>query len=333
MIKAYAAYQPKGELKPFEYDPGPLGDYEVEIDVKYCGICHTDLAMIDNGFGYTRYPFVGGHEIVGIISSVGKNVSHLKIDDFVGVGWGAGYCMTCEACLSGNNNFCPSMRSVMLSPHGGFAERVRAGAEGVLKIPDLLDKQSAGPLFCAGITVFNPLIQYDIKPTDKVGVIGIGGLGHLALQFLKAWGCEVTAFTSSERKMTEALEFGAHHAVNSLASSEIAKSGRYDLIISTVNANLDWNAYIGALRPKGRLHIVGTVMEPMKIDILPVILSQNSISGSPAGSPATVAKMLEFAARNNIKPVIEKFNFDNINEAIQKLRTGQVYYRIVLSHE
>ena len=332
MIKAYAVYEPKGELKPFEYDPGLLSYNEVEIDVEHCGICRSDLSMIDNEWGITKYPLVAGHEVVGTISSIGDNVSHLKVGDFVGLGWHSGYCMTCGTCLSGDHNLCSSAQRTIVAHHGGFSDKVRASAASVVKLPDSIDKESAGPLFCAGITVFNPLVQFNIKPTDKVGVIGMGGLGHIALQFLNAWGCEVTAFTTSEKKKTEALELGAHHTLNSREPPEIkAASGQFDLIISTVNVKLDWNTYIGTLRPKGRLHFVGVALAPIDVGAFPLIKGQYSISGSPVGSPANIAKMLNFAAQHNIKPVIEKYSFDNINEAITRLRSGQAHYRIVLS--
>jgi len=333
MIKAYAVHEPKGELKPFEYDPGILGDNEVEIDVEHCGVCHSDLSIIDNEWGISQYPLVAGHEAVGTISSAGDNVGHLNIGDYVGVGWHSGYCMTCSYCLSGDHNLCASAQPTIVGHHGGFADKVRASAVSVVKLPDSIDKESAGPLFCAGITVFNPLVQFDIKPTDKVGVMGIGGLGHLALKFLNAWGCEVTAFTSSEKKKTEALDLGAHHTLNSREPSEIeAATGQFDLIISTVNVKLDWNSYIGALRPKGRLHFVGATLEPIDAAVFPLIMGQRTISGSPVGSPKNIAEMLNFVARHNIKPIIEKYRFDNINEAITRLRSGQTRYRIVLSH-
>ncbi|MBF0501428.1 MAG: NAD(P)-dependent alcohol dehydrogenase [Candidatus Riflebacteria bacterium] len=332
MIKAYAAYEAKGKLRSFEYDPGPLGNNEVEIDITHCGICHSDLSMIDNEWGITQYPLVAGHEVVGTISSAGENVSHLKIGDFVGLGWHSCYCMTCGTCLAGDHNLCSSAQPTIVAHHGGFANKVRAGAASVVKLPDSIDKETAGPLFCGGITVFNPLIQFDIKPTDKVGVIGIGGLGHIALQFLNAWGCEVTAFTSSERKKTEALELGAHRALNSRDPSEIkTASEQLDLIISTVYVKLDWNAYIMTLRPKGRLHFVGATLDPIDVGVFPLIRGQHSISGSTVGSPENIAIMLDFAVRHNIKPVIEKYSFDNINEAIERLRNGHVHYRIVLS--
>ncbi|MBT3879428.1 MAG: NAD(P)-dependent alcohol dehydrogenase [Candidatus Scalindua sp.] len=331
MIKAYAAYESKGDLKPFEYDPGQLSNDEVEIDVQYCGICHSDLSMIDNEWSFSQYPIVPGHEVVGTVSSVGNNVTHLTVGDVVGLGWHSGYCMTCHSCLSGDHNLCSSAQATIAGHYGGFAEKVRANAPSVVKLPDTIDKESAGPLFCGGITVFNPIIQFNIKSTDKVGVIGIGGLGHLALQFLNAWGCEVTAFTSSDNKKAEALKMGAHYTINSRDTSAIeAASGQFDLVISTVNVKLDWSAYISTLRPRGRLHFVGAFLEPINVDLFPLLVGQRSLSGSPVGSPGTIAKMLDFAVRHNIKPVIEKYSFDDINEAIARLRSGQTHYRIVL---
>ena len=334
MIKAFAVHEPKGELKPFTYDPGELGDTEVEIDVEFCGICHSDLSMIDNEWGITQYPLVPGHEVVGTIAAAGSKVKDLQVGDLVGLGWHSGYCMTCESCLSGDHNLCSAAQSTIVAHHGGFAEKVRANATSVVKLPDSIDKASAGPLFCGGITVFNPLVQFNVKSTDKVAVIGIGGLGHMALQFLKAWGCEVTAFTSSEDKKKAVLELGAHHAINSRSPTEIAAAaGQFDFILSTVNVKLDWSTYLETLRPKGRLHFVGATLEPLDIGAFPLIMGQRSVSGSPVGSPGNIGRMLQFAARHNIIPVVEKYSFDNINEAIARLRSGKAHYRIVLSRK
>ncbi|MEO6146930.1 MAG: NAD(P)-dependent alcohol dehydrogenase [Sulfuriferula sp.] len=331
MIKAFAAFEPQGELKPFEYDPGTLKPHEVEIDVQYCGICHSDLSVIDNEWGITQYPVVPGHEVVGAIGQVGGDVKHLKVGQIVGLGWHSGYCNECEPCKTGDHNLCATAQATIVGHHGGFADKVRASADSVVPIPDGIDLESAGPLFCGGVTVFNPLVQFDIKPTDKVAVIGIGGLGHMALQFLNGWGCDVTAFTSSEDKKKEALELGAHHTLNSRDPKEIeAAAGRFDMIISTVNVKLDWNLYLGTLKPRGRLHFVGATLEPLDINVFSLIMAQRSISGSPVGSPLTIAKMLDFAKRHHVKPVIEKYSFDNINEAIKRLRSGKAHYRIVL---
>ena len=331
MIKAFAALEPKGKLQPFEYDPGVLKSDEVEIDVKYCGICHSDISVIDNEWGVSEYPVVPGHEVVGTISAVGDRVTNLKVGQVVGLGWHSGYCNTCQPCNEGDQNLCATAQATIVGHHGGFADKVRASAESVIPVPEGMDLESAGPLFCGGITVFNPLVQFNIEPTSKVGVIGIGGLGHMALQFLNAWGCEVTAFTSSESKKQEALDLGAHHILNSRNDDELAAAaGKFGLIVSTVNVKLEWNLYLNTLKPKGRLHFVGATLEPLDINAFALIMQQRSISGSPVGSPATIVKMLDFAQLHDIKPVIEKFSFDDVNEAIAKLRDGDVHYRVVL---
>ncbi len=332
MIHAYAAFEPGGELKPFEYDPGPLGPDQVTIAVEHCGICHSDLSMLNNEWGLSKYPLVAGHEVIGTLAAVGDAVTNLTVGQRVGLGWHSGYCMTCQACRSGDHNLCSASVTTMLGPHGGFADRVRASAASVVPLPEALDARSAGPLFCGGVTVFNPLVQFDIQPTDTVGVIGIGGLGHLALQFLNAWGCQVTAFTSSAAKREEALAMGAHATLDSRDPAAFeAAAGRFDLLLSTVNVKLDWNACVAALRPKGRLHFVGVTLEPADLQVIPLISGQRTVSGSTVGSPATIARMLEFAVRHKIQPVIESFRFDQVNAALERLGSGQARYRIVLS--
>lgn len=333
MISAYAATEVGGELQPFEYDPGELGENEVEIDVKYCGICHSDLSMLDNDWGMTEFPLVPGHEVVGTVAKTGKKVSTLTVGQSVGLGWHAGFCNHCACCQSGDHNLCATAEATIVQHHGGFADKVRAQANSVIAIPEGVDLESAGPLFCGGITVFNPLVQFDISPTAKVGVIGIGGLGHMAVQFLNAWGCEVTAFTSSETKINEALELGAHHTLNSRDEKALeAAAGQFDLIISTVNVKLDWNLYINTLAPKGRLHFVGATLEPLDLGVFGLIMAQRQVSGSPVGSPATITKMLDFAKLHNIQPVIETFPMEKVNDALKHLRSGRAKYRIVLKN-
>ena len=215
MINAYAATEPGGTLEPWEYDPGPLGTTEVEIEVEHCGICHSDISMLNNEWGMSTYPIVPGHEVVGKIGAIGSDVSHLEVGQKVGLGWHSAYCMTCHNCMSGDHNLCRTATATIGGHHGGFADKVRAAAASTIPLPEQLDISKAGPLFCGGITVYNPLKQYNVQPTDRVGVIGIGGLGHLALQFCNAWGCEVTAFTTSDSKRDEALQMGAHDTINS----------------------------------------------------------------------------------------------------------------------
>lgn len=330
MINAYAAHEAGGELKPFTYDPGELRPHEVEIDVLYCGLCHSDLSVIEDEWGMSEFPVVPGHEVVGRIGQLGDQVTHLDKGQLVGLGWHAGYCGHCHSCNSGKQNLCGEAQPTIIGHHGGFADKVRAEAASVVPIPDSIDPAVAGPLFCAGITVFNPLVQFDIKPNSHVGVVGIGGLGHLALQFLHAWGCEVTAFTS-DAKRNEALELGADHTLNSRDENAVAEAaGRFDMILSTVSVKLDWNLYLSTLKAGGRLHFVGATTEPLDINVFQLILAQREVSGSPVGSPTTIAEMLEFAARHKIAPQVERFPMSRVNDALERLKNGDVRYRVVL---
>ena len=294
-------------------------------------MCNIVVSVLNNEWGMSSYPLVAGHEVVGTVAQVGDHVTHLTVGQTVGLGWHSGYCDTCSSCMSGDHNLCYSAEGTIVGRHGGFAEKVVANASSVVAIPDGLDLATVGPLFCGGITVFNPLVQFDIKPTDKVAVIGIGGLGHMAIQFYNAWGCEVTAFTSSDDKRDQALSFGAHHTINSRDPEAIeAATGRFDYVISTVNVKLDWNLYVQTLKPKGRLHFVGATLEPLDLQVFPLLLGQRSVSASPVGSPATISQMLDFAAQHKIKPLIEAYPFNEINEAIARLESGNARYRVVL---
>lgn len=333
-IKSYAAFEPKGKFEPFEFELGELGVEDVEIAVNYGGLCHSDLSMLNNEWRLTKYPFVAGHEAVGEVVAIGANAKNVKIGDKVGLGWNSSSCQYCEQCLSGYQINCPNLEATIVNRYGGFADKVRCHWSWAVKLPDALDLSKAGPLFCGGITVFNPFVQLDIKPTDKVGVIGIGGLGHLALQFADKWGCEVTAFTSDASKTDELKELGADFVVNSRSDEELAKlKGKFDLIISTVNVTLNWNAYLTALAPKGKLHVVGASLEPMAIPAFGLISGQKGVSGTATGSPSIVAKMLEFCARHNIEAVTENFKMSQINEAFNRLESGKARYRIVLEND
>ncbi|ACK73564.1 Alcohol dehydrogenase GroES domain protein [Gloeothece citriformis PCC 7424] len=331
MIRAYAAHEPGGKLEPFEYEPGSLGDEEVDIKVEYCGICHSDLSMLKNDWGMTQYPFVPGHEVVGVVEAVGSKVKNLQIGQKVGLGWYSRSCMTCEFCMSGNHNLCQDAEGTIVGRYGGFAEKVRAHQGWVIPLPEGVNPVTAGPLFCGGITVFNPIVQFNIKPTDQVGVIGIGGLGHMALGFLRAWGCEITAFSTSPDKEAEAKALGATHFVNSRDPEALkALTNSFDVILSTVNADLDWPTYIKLLRPQGRLHLVGVIPNPLSVPIFPMILGQKSVSASPLGSPTTIAQMLNFAGRHHLEPIVEFFPLEQVNEALERLQSNKARYRIIL---
>lgn len=333
-IKAFAAFEPRGKFQPFDYEAGELRPEEVEIKVSHCGICHSDLSMLNNDWAMTVYPFVGGHEAVGEIVGVGENVKGVKVGDKVGLGWNAETCMQCEQCLSGYQINCPNLVGTIVAHHGGFADRVRCHWAWAVKLPDALDISKAGPLFCGGITVFNPFVQNDIKPTDKVGVVGIGGLGHLALQFADKWGCEVTAFSTSVSKADEAKSLGADLVVDTRSDAELEKlKGKFDMILTTANQPLKWDLYMNALAPKGILHVVGAVLEPIPVVSFQLIANQKSVSGTATGSPVVVKKMLEFCARHNIETVTEHFKMSEINEAFEHLESGKARYRIVLEND
>jgi len=330
-VHAYAATSPSSPLTPFTYELPPIDAEHVDIRVEYCGICHSDLSMLRNEWGFTTYPLVPGHEVVGRVEVVGSLVKNLNVGDRVGLGWFSESCMTCPQCMGGDHNLCGSGEGTIVGRHGGFADLVRAHWAWAIKIPEALPAVSAGPLFCGGITVFSPIVEFNVRPTDRVGVIGAGGLGHLAIQFLNKWGCEVTAFSSTPDKADELTKLGAHRVVNSRDSEALkAEAGRFDFIISTVAVPLEWMAYVAALAPKGRLHTVGAIPEPVALEAFPLIMGQRSFSGSPLGSPATTALMLEFCARHGIAPMVEEFPLSEVNKAIDRLENGSPRYRIVL---
>jgi uncharacterized zinc-type alcohol dehydrogenase-like protein len=330
-IHGWAAHGAKQKLEPFTYDAGPLGLEEVEIAVEYCGLCHSDLSILNNDWGLSRYPVIPGHEAVGRIVAAGDHVKGLQIGQRVGVGWSVDSCMHCHECMTGHHNLCPEVGATIIGHHGGFADRLRAHWAWTFPLPDALDISSAGPLLCGGITVFAPLLVHGVKPTDRVGVVGIGGLGHLALKFANAWGCEVTAFTSSVSKTEELQRLGAHRVVSSRNSAEIlAAANSLDFLLITVNIPLDWSALLKTLRPNGRMHVVGAVLEPMPIPAFDLIMSQKSVSGSPTGGPAAISAMLDFAARHGIVPQVEHFPLSKVNDAIEHLAAGKARYRVVL---
>ena len=330
-VNAYAAHEAGGKLEKFQYELPELGSDQVDIKVDYCGICHSDLSMLNNEWGMTQYPLVPGHEIVGEIVAVGNEVKNLNIGDKVGLGWFSGSCMHCDQCMDGSQHLCGTAEATIVGRHGGFGDYVRGHWSWAVQLPKGIDMAKAGPLLCGGITVFNPIILAGVKPTDKVGVIGIGGLGHMALKFLSAWGCEVTAFSSNPDKKDQILKMGAHKVINSRDPKELESiAGSLNFILNTTNVTLDWNSYLMTLAPKGRFHNVGAVLEPMAIPAFTLIGGEKSVAGSPLGSIALTRTMLDFCVRHNIYPTVEEFKMDEVNKAIKHLEDGKARYRIVL---
>jgi uncharacterized zinc-type alcohol dehydrogenase-like protein len=333
-IHALAARKPKGPLEPFSYDPGPLGPDQVEITVRYCGVCHSDLSMYNNDWGLTTYPFVPGHEAIGAVAAVGDQVRAVAVGQTVGLGWNSGSCLYCRPCLTGNHNMCVRLQQTIVGRHGAFATRVRCHWVWATPIPEGIDLAKAGPLLCGGITVFNPLLQESVLPTHRVGVIGIGGLGHMALQFFNKWGCDVTAFSSSTAKSDEIRKLGAHHILDTHSADALKRAaGAFDFILSTVAVKLDWPLYIEMLAPKGRLHVVGVAPEPIPVPVFPIIAAQRSVGGSPSGSPATVQSMLDFCVRHGVAAVVEELPMSQATEALARLEAGKAHYRLVLRND
>ncbi|WP_199255662.1 NAD(P)-dependent alcohol dehydrogenase [Mycolicibacterium mengxianglii] len=334
-INAFAATTTGAELTPYEYEIGELGPLEVDVEVTHCGICHTDLTVIDSDWGAT-VPVVAGHEVAGIVTAVGSLVDtdRLAVGQRVAVGGIAGTCMSCEYCLTGRQQLCLSRDNLAFrGDRGGFASSVRASDwRFVYPIPESIDLQHAGSLLCAGVTTFAPFIRHGIKPTDHVAVVGIGGLGHLAIQSAAAWGCEVTAISSSPDKREQVTELGADHFIATRGTNELAQAaGTFDFIISTVTANIPWDDYLAALKPQGTLIMVGVPEEAMQLNPISLVFSEKKISGGLVASPSETAQMLDFAARTGVRPTVEIFAMTDINKAIARVRSGDVRYRAVVA--
>lgn len=332
-IKSYAAPQASAELELYEYDAGELKAEDVEVQVDYCGICHSDLSMIDNEWGFSQYPLIAGHEVIGRVVALGDAAQDkgLKIGQRVGIGWTARSCGHCDACISGNQINCLEGATPTILNNGGFADKLRADWQWVIPLPEQMDIESAGPLLCGGITVFKPLLMHHVTATSRVGVIGIGGLGHIAIKLLHAMGCEVTAFSSNPAKEQEVLAMGADKVVNSRNPEALtALAGQFDLIINTVNVDLDWQPYFEALAYGGNFHTVGAVLKPLPVPAFTLIGGDRSISGSATGTPYELRKLMKFAGRTGVAPTIEMYPMSKINEAIQHVRDGKARYRVVL---
>ncbi len=264
--EAESASAPLQKVKRVLLEPGAN---ELVLEVLYCGLCHSDLSMIDNNWGISQYPLVPGHEVVGRVVSVGAGVDSSVIGQIRGLGWISGSCFRSDQCLEGTSDLCPSLDATIVGRQGGFASHVKAHQDWTVVVPKGMDPAVAGPLFCGGITVFAPLLDEQVSPMAHVAVVGIGGLGHMALQFARAWGCEVTALTTDLTKAREARGFGAHNVMH--LDELPALAGRFDLVINTVNQSLDWSAVMGSLAPRGRLHQLGAVLQPIQVGAFDLI--------------------------------------------------------------
>jgi uncharacterized zinc-type alcohol dehydrogenase-like protein len=332
-IQGFAAHAAGAELLPYRYDPGDIKPNEVEIAITHCGVCRSDLHLVDNDWCNSRYPLVPGHEIIGKVTVTGSGVLGLNSGDRVGVGWQANSCGLCEWCLQGEENLCADSQGTCVHRNGGYADRVRINARFVIPIPESLESERAAPLLCGGITVYNPIRTHGVNPASRVGIVGIGGLGHMALQFAHAFGAEVTAFSSSPAKEADARSLGADNFVNTRESKTLKKlAGHFDFILSTVEADQDWGAYVAALRPHGKLCFVGVPPGTLGLSVNPIVSGEKVITGSPSGSPRMIREMLRVAERHKVQAITERFPMAKANEAVVKVKRNQVRYRAVLAN-
>ena len=335
VVSGYAAKASGKELELFNFKPPELKDHEVRVSVTHCGLCYSDIYAIEDRFGITTYPFVPGHEIVGLVSELGSSVSGLKIGDRVGIGWQGRSCMKCEWCLKGEEHLCDDVAdNGVWSPYGGFSSSVTADSRFAYPLPSSMLSEKAAVLLCAGIAVFSPLHQRAASQGRKLGIIGVGGLGHLAIQFAHAFGFDVTVISSSPDKEKQAIAFGADHFTAGIDKESLKKlKNSFDIVLYTGASNINWISLQRTLRNNGKLVMVGFDSELTAFESVDLVVHQQSFTGSFIGSPKTMREMLAFADEHEIKPQIELMSMSQVNEAIRRVKEGKARYRIVLVNE
>ncbi|HVE57450.1 MAG TPA: NAD(P)-dependent alcohol dehydrogenase [Pyrinomonadaceae bacterium] len=339
-IKAYGTDAADAPLKPLNIVRRGLLPNDVEIEITFCGICHSDLHAAKNEWGGTTYPLVPGHEIIGKVTGTGASVTKFKVGETVGVGCIVDSCRECQYCKEGLEQFCvPGNTIVFGSPdkhlggqtYGGYAESIVVDENFVLNVPEKLDPAAAAPLLCGGITVYSPLKHWNAGPGKKVGVIGIGGLGHLGIKIAKALGAHVVVFTTSAAKVEDAKKLGADEAVLSTDKQQMNKLAKdFDIILDTVSAAHDVNEYLNLLKVDGSLVLVGAPAEPLPVASFSLIGGRKSFAGSNIGGIAETQEMLDFCAKHSITADIEMIEIQEINEAYERLEKGDVRYRFVV---
>jgi alcohol/geraniol dehydrogenase (NADP+) len=332
-VMAYAAKAPGNFLELFEYEAPPVGPDEVMVSVTHCGLCHTDIQAIDDFYKITEYPFVPGHEIVGKVSEVGGGVTGLKVGDRVGIGWQGHSCGKCEYCLKGEVHLCRKIAECgTWTPCGGFGSSVVVDHRFAYLLPGALPAEHAAVLMCAGISVFSPLRKFSQPAGQKLAILGIGGLGHLAIQFAHAFGYDVTVVSTSPEKKAQALAFGADEFF--LASDELEYDRHifyYDIVLCTAPGKVPWELLLNIPKKTGRIILVSfPVVEMNPVDL---VAHELNISGSFLGTPATMREMLSFAQANHITPMVELTPMEKVNDAVQRVRENKARYRIVLVNE
>lgn len=339
-VKAFGTEAPEADLKQMQIERREVTPKDVEIDIMYCGVCHSDLHTARNEWQATKYPCVPGHEIVGRITKVGNEVTKFKVGQLGAVGCLVNSCRECDSCKDGLEQYCEKGSIATYNsydPHlgmqtfGGYSERIIVDESFVLCLPDNLDLAAAAPLLCAGITTYSPLRHWRVGPGKKVGIVGIGGLGHMGVKLAKAMGAKVVVITTSAKKVEDALRLGADEVILSKDQEQMnANAGTLNFILDCVSAPHDINTYLRLLKRDGQLTIVGAPVEPMHVAAFSLIPARKSLSGSLIGGLAETQEMLDFCGKHNITSDIEIIKIQDINEAYERMLKGDVKYRFVI---
>jgi len=338
IVPGYAAFDSASPLRPYSLqrrDPGPT---DVAVEIKYCGICHTDLHFVKNDLGMTKYPLVPGHEIAGIVERVGSAVTRFQPGDHVGVGCLVNSCRQCASCRKDEEQFCPNLIMTYSSvdrdgsvTHGGYSTKITVDQDFVLRMPNVLPLERAAPLLCAGITTYSPLRTWGAGPGTRLAVIGLGGLGHMAVKLGSAMGAEVTVLSTSEGKRDDALRLGANHFLVTRNKEAIASAaGGFDLIINTVSAAHELREHINLLAVDGTMVLLGIAIQPMPVSSIPLIFGRRRLAGSLIGGIAQTQEMLDFCARKGVTAEVEVIAAGRINEAYERMGRSDVRYRFVI---
>ena len=329
-VNGYAAMAEGHSLEPFEFRSPALGENDVRVSITHCGVCHTDIHAIENYYGIVNFPIVPGHEIVGYVSAMGPAVCGLKIGDRVGIGWQGRSCGGCEWCLKGDEHLCMEIvQSGTWIPYGGFSSSIVVDSRFAYPLPSAMPSQFAAVLMCAGITVFSPLRTYITRDVQKIAITGVGGLGHLAIQFAHALGYEVTAISSSRDKKEQALVYGADFFVD--ANDEVSMGALdyyFDMLLCTASGGINWESLLKTLKKKGKLILLG--FPDIALNSTDLVAHELLIAGSFLGNRATMRDMLIFAQDHSITPEIELMPMSRVNDAIQRVKENKARYRIVL---
>lgn len=339
-IKAYAAQSATASLGPFAIRRREVGDHDVQMEILYCGVCHSDLHHVRNEWHNTVYPCVPGHEIVGRVTGVGREVTKFKEGDLVGVGCMVDSCRTCSSCHDGLEQYCehgPVLTYNSEDKHlggvtyGGYSKAIVVDEAFVLRVSEKLNLAAVAPLLCAGITTYSPLRHWKVGAGQKVGIVGLGGLGHMAVKFARSFGAHVVLFTTSPEKGADAIRLGAHEVVVSKDQSEMNKHlNSFDFILDAVSAEHDINAYLNLLKVDGTLTLVGLPEKPLGIAAFNLIGRRRQFAGSMIGGIAETQEMLDYCADHGIVSDVEVISMEHVNEAYERMLKGQVKYRFVI---